>query len=352
MTTVTATRPTDNLRKVLKACANKEGEGNLEDHIQKVFNFLIQHYPSQALEKLEEASYLLKTDQDITKFMKISCNHDYSNLAKDLEAYSAEMQKHFAQPQPEEEGGDVPEIAPVGFVADLLADSKVWQWAGIGFGEMEVYRLQKSLKKLAAKESATQLTFFGKVLGSENDYYIVEAQVEEAAEEEEGEEKEADFEPKGTGVNRYTYYVSTGALSDWVKLPDLSPSQIKASRQIKCLFTGDLNRKIYTNPFFEGCEKHYLRAQIARISHSTTLIPKGLMRPVEDSETREIEENTPEEGDIVMPTTNQMKSLDMWVHATKNILLNGTTSLKQPEAPEGEEWDEDKTNDEMKKLLQ
>jgi hypothetical protein len=98
MTTVTATRPTDNLRKVLKACANKEGEGNLEDHIQKVFNFLIQHYPSQALEKLEEASYLLKTDQDITKFMKISCNHDYSNLAKDLEAYSAEMQKHFAQP--------------------------------------------------------------------------------------------------------------------------------------------------------------------------------------------------------------------------------------------------------------
>lgn len=42
----------------------------------------------------------------------------------------------------------------------------------------------------------------------------------------------------------------------------------------------------------------------------------------------------------------------MWVHAAKNILKNGTTSLKQPEAPEGEEWDEDKTNDEMKKLLE
>jgi hypothetical protein len=34
------------------------------------------------------------------------------------------------------------------------------------------------------------------------------------------------------------------------------------------------------------------------------LIPKGLMRPVEDSETREIEENTPEEGEIVMPQTS------------------------------------------------
>lgn len=73
---------------------------------------------------------------------------------------------------------------------------------------------------------------------------------------------------------------------------------------VKVLFTGDLERRIFTNPFFDGCEKHYLRAQIARISHSTSLIPKGLMRPVEDSETREIEENTPDEGDIVMPSTN------------------------------------------------
>lgn len=73
---------------------------------------------------------------------------------------------------------------------------------------------------------------------------------------------------------------------------------------IKVLFTGDLDKQIYTNPYFEGQEKHYLRAQIARIAHSVTLIPKGLMRPVEDSETREIEENTPEEGDIVMPSTH------------------------------------------------
>lgn len=75
------------------------------------------------------------------------------------------------------------------------------------------------------------------------------------------------------------------------------------------------------------------------------------MRPVEDSETREIEENTPEEGEIVMPSTTQMKQLDMWVHATKCILKNGTTSLKTPEAPEGEEWDEDRTAEELKKLL-
>lgn len=94
-----------------------------------------------------------------------------------------------------------------------------------------------------------------------------------------------------------------------------------------------------------------MRAQIARIVASTTLIPKGLMRPVEDSETRDIEENTPEEGEIVLPSTNEMKSMGMWVHANKNILKNGTTSLKTPEAPEGEEWSEEQLEEEQKKLL-
>lgn len=154
------------------------------------------------------------------------------------------------------------------------------------------------------------------------------------------------------GVNKNTYYVASDSLSEWTKLPDLSPKQVHAARSIKVLFTGELDRPIFTNPFFEGQEKHYLRAQIARIVHGTTLLPKGLMRPVEDSDTREIEENTPEEGDIVLPTTKQMNSLEMWVHANKNILLNGTTSLKTPEAPEGEEWDEDRATLELKKLLE
>jgi radial spoke head protein 4A len=49
-------------------------------------------------------------------------------------------------------------------------------------------------------------------------------------------------------------------MSAWTKLPDISPKQIRASRNIKVLFSGDLDRKIYTNPFFDGQEKHYLRA--------------------------------------------------------------------------------------------
>jgi len=66
-----------------------------------------------------------------------------------------------------------------------------------------------------------------------------------------------------------------------------------------------LDQKIYTNPFYFGTEKLYLRIQIARISQSTSIVPKGLYRFPEEGGDREIEDNTPEEGDIVQPSTGQ-----------------------------------------------
>jgi len=37
-------------------------------------------------------------------------------------------------------------VNPIGFVPDLMEDAKVIEWAGIGFGEIETYRIMKSLK--------------------------------------------------------------------------------------------------------------------------------------------------------------------------------------------------------------
>lgn len=59
-----------------------------------------------------------------------------------------------------------------------------------------------------------------------------------------------------------------------------------------------MNAKIYTNPFYFETEKVLLRAQISRITNSTTLVPKGLFRFVEETKEREIEDNAPEEGEI------------------------------------------------------
>ena len=37
--------------------------------------------------------------------------------------------------------GDGEAAAAVGFVPDLLEDAQVYQWAGIGFSQQELYRL-------------------------------------------------------------------------------------------------------------------------------------------------------------------------------------------------------------------
>lgn len=115
---------------------------------------------------------------------------------------------------------------------------------------------------MAGEQNLANVRLFGKILGTESDYYIVETDNnadEDAAGGEEGAE-EVDQEAKGTGANIYAYYVSSNSCSSWTKLPDVTPKDIEASREIKVLLTGDLDRKIITNPFFFGKERNYLRA--------------------------------------------------------------------------------------------
>ena len=203
------------------------------------------------------------------------------------------------------------------------------------------------MQKLAAESGAGNLRFFGKVFGTEKDYYVVEGALEGDDGGEEGEdEKPKDFEPRGTGVNKFVYWVTDSVLEKWTKLPDLYPSDIKAAREIKVSFTGDLERYIYTNPFFFGKEKNFLRAQIARISHSTSLVPRGLHKLVEDND-REIEEFQPEEGELQMPSTKDMAKADNWVHFVPNILKACTTVHAEPEMPE--DAPEDLDPEELKK---
>lgn len=177
----------------------------------------------------------------------------------------------------------------------------------------------KSLKNLVKTTGATNVRFWGKILGTERDYYIAEGTFEGLPAGEEEVEKPADFEARGSGVNKFVYWACNSPLEDWKQLPDLWTKDIDAARRNKVSFTGDLERPIITNPFFFGKEKHFLRAQIARISHTTTIVPKGVYKLTEDND-KEIEENVPEEGPVKIPTTDQMSSIDYWLHYTSNIL--------------------------------
>ncbi len=64
-----------------------------------------------------------------------------------MQAYIEKIQgapkKKQASGEEGEEGGEpeAAEVGPIGNVADLIADSKIFEWAGIGFGEIETWRI-------------------------------------------------------------------------------------------------------------------------------------------------------------------------------------------------------------------
>jgi radial spoke head protein 4/6 len=65
-------------------------------------------------------------------------------------------------------------LAPTGYVPDLLNDVKVFQYAGVGFGDNETIMLMKSLKNLSLSTGAANVRLWGKIHGTEKDYYIAE----------------------------------------------------------------------------------------------------------------------------------------------------------------------------------
>ena len=330
----------DGLKTILQNIKSKSSGKNLYMHLKEVFRTLILHYPDQALEKIEEVSYLIKNGEELklTDYLQTSDMRNYSEVCGQMDGYISFMKKQFPEPfvpdpdDPEKQ----PEAAePINYVQDVMEDaSQLWQWANIGFGQQEHYRLQKSLKRLVSSSGAEKVRFFGVIKGTEKDYFIAEG--DDVGEEEEAE-RPADFEPKGSGVNTKTYWVTSSTIGEWTKLPHLTPADIKAARSIKVLFTGDLNRVIHTNPNFFGKESIYLRAQIARISASTTLCPKGKFKlpPIDDAPLqRETEEAQDDEGAALpAPSTLKMNDIGMWVHESAGILGSCSRTVHVDEEP-------------------
>lgn len=129
---------------------------NLNDFLQEVLKNLIDHYPGQAYEKLEEVAYLLKADK-LGDFLKIEDIRNYrETMTHNLVTKEAQealqgkkKKKELAEGEEEEPPAEEEEPAPCGYVSSIRDDQKVFALAGISFGEMDAMRLQLSLKKLS-----------------------------------------------------------------------------------------------------------------------------------------------------------------------------------------------------------
>lgn len=227
--------------------------------------------------------------------------------------------------QPAEEGGSTGEP-----VQDFTEEGAFLEWAGVGFGRTENFRLHLALKHLAAKyPSAKNLRFFGKVLGSKADYFVAEG-VLEAGEEEAEDAKDALgnlIQKTGEGPNRFTYFVtpSVGGGEEWVKLPRVTPHQVIVARKNRRLLTGDLTAAVGGHPPFPGNEANYLRALLALISAGTAVAPSGVFTAVDGDENGAIQ---PNEEEFEAP---DLSTLDSWVHTSLALNAIGRTKPNPPQ---------------------
>lgn len=114
---------------------------------------------------------------------------------------------------------------------------------------------------------------------SAKDIYVIEAKANK-------DETFASIEqedPHGKGLNENVYWITQDLLGDWQKLPDVKASDIVAARDIKKVLFGNLEAPVQSYPFFTGKERALLRAQIARISAATVIVPAGIFKANPDN---------------------------------------------------------------------
>ena len=343
------------ISEMLSGIKSSDGEKNLLDLLSQLLDIKIELDNDRLyMDQFEDISIKLKKNG---YYFKDSSKRE--SLQKYLENYSSNIRTkkellkkpankaegEAAAGEGEGEGAQENEETPitqVNFVEDYYNIFNKISWTGIGFDEKTSFLLTNSIRNLAAKLQSGFLKFFGKIYGTEKDYYIIQASDYDSGEEnKEGENAEKDPQienRKEDGVNQYVYFVTNDLTSDWVELPDVTPQQIKASRLIRYNFTGDLNREIYTNPYFFGQEKHYLRCQISRIYHGTKLVPTINHYNVEDQE-------IPFKALILNEKPKPFKHEDLtnlnnWIHYPPSILKQGRVShfIESQEEADPEEY--------------
>eukprot|EP00930_Biecheleria_cincta_P013507 TRINITY_DN11_c0_g1_i2.p1 TRINITY_DN11_c0_g1~~TRINITY_DN11_c0_g1_i2.p1 ORF type:complete len:445 (-),score=106.82 TRINITY_DN11_c0_g1_i2:383-1717(-) len=301
------------------------------EHLNKIVESVVAEKPADAHGLVEVISRIVKGAADAVSSVEPT---EHETTLGTLADHVKKLRQLDNTPKEED--------APVQVCAipDFVGDAEMLSWTGLGLGEMESYKVMCSLRNLAFKErdaGINKLSFWGKILGADADYYVAQAQREGGGGDDEGEDGDPDAEPSGTGANLFTYYVTNDLAGDWRRLPNIKPKEIIASRNIKRMFSGNAGAKVITHPFFEGTEEVLLRAQIARISADTMLCISGSLKREDDEDPASaIVQNE----EFQCPSSAELLKKAAWMHMQPHILLSGRTTHK--ELPEEGETDEEK----------
>lgn len=146
-------------------------KSDLYTHLIEVFNRIMLHHPHDSYEKFEQISALVKQtnfkirdplkDEDLNQNVTVISNKQALDLIQKAKNLMQEVPDLVAKP-------DLRKLVPDSkcVIPNFVEHADMLQWAGVGFGEETTLLIQKSVKRLAVATGASQLKFFGKILGT------------------------------------------------------------------------------------------------------------------------------------------------------------------------------------------
>jgi len=341
---------------------------NLYDHLSDLIAKVLDERPQNAAETLEDISRKVKANRFHHSGSTIQ---NVPEVSRDVTLATAQA-KLFRSPQGEDEEQDGQHV-----LANLMETAQFFEDNCVGLGREETFRIFLSLKTLSESHPLKTVRFWGKIFGIESNYLVAEAEYKEGEEprapepeqaepEEQPEgspEENADVLPKsqykpppalpveeyGHGVNKKIYYVCSEPGTEWKLLPDVTPSQISSSRQIRKFLTGRLDAPVVSYPPFPGNEANYLRAQIARITSGTHVSPIGFYTfDEEGEEEEEARENFIINAEFEEKSRSELvdSSLSGWSHHAPHILPQGRCRWVNPNPPKERDGDEEEEGEE------
>lgn len=309
-----------------------DGDGRtLHEHLTQLLLQVAKEQPENPLAVFEELSVKLKTGALTLPRLKETPVVAGDAERKLLLTAVNKTARLLAPERDEEEAGAVEDLP----VPDLMQEAELLQLAGINIGQEETYLLLLSVQQLVQEQELEEARFFGKFLGTQGDYYVVESKPAHWPEEAEDPDPiaESKREPWGEGVNIFAYYAANSVHGPWTRLPALRPEWVAIARQTRRFLTGDLNAPVLGFPRFSWGEAAYLRTQIARIAASTVVSPRGQYAQSADSDFVATDNE-----DYEALTPSQLEDLDNWAHHRAHLLRQGRVSpWEAPEKDEDEE---------------
>lgn len=264
--------------------------------------------------------------------------------SEDRAAVEASLRALASAGEDEEDGGKaaaqalLPEVMKGPNIPNLLGHGNMLEWAGVNLGREELFKISMSMRGLtASNKDILSVRFFGKIFGTQKDYYVVETKMAPPAEKEKVDPKTKQ-EPRGTGANEFVYYVTNSLLKEWEALPDVLPEQIITARAMRRFLTGNLHAPVLGYPRFAWPEASFLRATIARIAAATVISPRGLFT-MEEAEEEGEADVMKEDPEFESPGAEEMTTGEGWCHHRAHLLKQGRAKKWEP--PEGEDEDEE-----------